>query len=314
MEEEILDNEVVETEQIFGEDYGLPEEQPIEPITEPETPIEPPKPEISPEMLKKIIKAKVDGEEFEAEVDLTNEEELRKMVQLSKMSNKRAQEAAELRKVMSQREESVKQLLTGLQSNPLEILKRIPNLDLKEIAAHILNEQLEEESLTPEQKRIRELEAEIKKAKEIEKTEKERLEKEKQDLLRAKYREEFDRDLKEAIQEQNLKYNPTVVSKMVQYMDEVHKLGLKATFKEIAPIVKEDLMKDVTDIFGDMPSEMLEKIIKADRINELVSKKAPVQTKKVVPPTANDVKPTTQQAKTKKVVRNIPAREFFKSI
>ena len=60
----------------------------------------PSKEELKQEVKAQIkkLKIKVDGKELERELDLSNEAELIKMLQMSEMSGKRAQEAAELRK------------------------------------------------------------------------------------------------------------------------------------------------------------------------------------------------------------------------
>lgn len=265
------------------------------------------------ELAKRMFKLKVDGQEVEKEFDLSNEEEIIKALQLAEMSNKRAQEAAELRKVNDQRETDLATLFEQMKSNPAAVLQKL-GVDVKGLSQKVLNEELEYESLTEEEKKIRTLEKQLQEMQEKEKSDKEKADAEKKEAVRAQYRAEMDKDLNEAIQAEGLKQNPAVMNRMVGYMSSALKNGIKTSFKEIAPIVKSDLMADISDLLGDMPTEALEKLIKSDKIAELSNKakKAalPKKVAKKVVPTASDIKDT---ANNKKIDQTGPRKRTVKS-
>lgn len=180
---------------------------------------------------KKKYKVKIDDQEQEVD-----EDEIVKGYQLAKASSKRFQEASDLRKEIGDFVNSVKQ-------NPMELLKRL-NItpadlvkksgmdhreflkaygDPYEIAEQLLMEKIEEASLTPEQKRLRELEAKEAAWKSKEEKElKERAEKEENEKLtrmEQEYVAQLEESMVQVIQSSGIKPTPKLIAQIAYELD-----------------------------------------------------------------------------------------------
>ena len=95
--------------------------------------------------LRRKFKIKVDGEELEEEIDLSDEEAIIRKLQLAAVAQKRMQEKALYEKKYGQLDKDIRSFFEILKNNPREILED-PNLniDLKQLAEQILNEEIEE--------------------------------------------------------------------------------------------------------------------------------------------------------------------------
>lgn len=106
--------------------------------------------------LKRKIKLKIDGEESEEEIDLSNDDELRKHLQMSKVAQKRMSEKAQL-------EKEIREFVDLLKKDPRRVLTD-PSIgvDLKQLAASIIEEEINQAKKSPEQIEKEKIEAELK--------------------------------------------------------------------------------------------------------------------------------------------------------
>ena len=180
---------------------------------------------------KKKYKVKIDDQEQEVD-----EDEIVKGYQLAKASSKRFQEASDLRKELSEFVNSVKQnpmeLLKKLNITPAELMKK-SGMSHKEflkaygdpydIAEQLLMERIEEASLTPEQKRLRELEAKEKSWREREEQEnKARMEKEENEKLtrmEQEYVAQLEENMVNVIQASGIKPTPKLIAQIAYELD-----------------------------------------------------------------------------------------------
>mgnify|MGYP000730495121 CR=1 FL=1 len=124
-------------------------------------------PESKPEMTKAEQKAikeyllKVNGKEIKTQIDLNDDERIKKALQLEAASQEAFQRAAAKDKELLQMNNQLDQFFKLLQENPLSILMN-PELGLnaEEIANKILDKRIEEEMKSPEQKEIEKRDAE----------------------------------------------------------------------------------------------------------------------------------------------------------
>ena len=195
--------------------------------------------------LKKF-KLKVDGEEFEEEIDLANEGELTKRLQLAKAAEKRiAQAKSEKQKAM--------EILKAFEEGTL--LKKHPKA--RELAEQLLVEQLESEMLTPEQRELKELKAY--------KEQKERAELERQKALEqaeaqqqeAKIAQSFQKTIIEAMDKSGLPKTPDMAKRMAYIMKKNLDLGLNLTPEDLAAEVKSELTGILKALTGSAEGEQL---------------------------------------------------------
>lgn len=205
--------------------------------------------------LKKY-KIKVDKEEIEESLDLDNEEEVKKHLQLSKVAQKRMNEKAAL-------EKEVAQFFQLLKDDPEAVLsdKRI-GVDVKQFAAKILEDEIKKAQKTPEQL---EQEALKKKLKEYESNDEKRQKQEKDrefDELKKHESVKYEQQVDDALKTANLPKTSYVVDKITNYM----LTALKHNVNDIQPkdvmdLVKQDMEKDIRSFFEAAPTNVIKAIL-----------------------------------------------------
>ena len=270
------------------------------------------------EVAQKIkqLKLKVDGQELiedlPFEVTPEQAEYLKKELQLSKMANKRAQEAAELRKKSQARESEL--------NNFLELLKEKPELILKEMgrdpvkfAEELLAAEVEKMQMDPKERRIKELEAEMKKIAEKESAAKKAHEEAQAKMVRDKYAADFENQLMGAMKSGSLPNNPELISRMTNYMSQAIQQGIDVSFEDLIPLVKSSHRELVKSTLKDFSAQELLELMSEAQINDVILKKTPPKKPKA-PPTAQSVAKDTAAGKqddTKLKLRDKSAGNFF---
>lgn len=259
------------------------------------------------ESRRKKFQLKVDGHDLEEEIDLDNEEEIKKHLQLSKVSQKRMQEVAEYKK-------QVAQFFDLLKNDPIRVLSDPKlSLNLKDIANRVLNEEVEDLKKTPEQrerdKAVKELEA-LRKQLEEEKKGKEAAEFKR---LQEQAAVQLDSDISSALESEGLPKNS---ERAVRYMAEALMFGLKnnmdLTAKEVAPYIKKQMLAEYRDIVSGLPEDQLEEFIGKDTISKvrkrsIAKMKAPVDTAQAIK--ASGAEPKGKATESEK----IPFKKLFTS-
>jgi hypothetical protein len=268
----------------------------------------------------KSLKLKIDGQEISEDLpfEVTPEqaEWLKKELQLARVSSKRMQEAAELRKKTIQSEEEVQNFINYLKANPMEVLEKM-GLDTKEISEKRLQAEIEKMQMSDEERKIQELQEKVRAYEEEQKRIKEQSKLEREEALRNQYAAEYEKDLMATLEESGLGYNPEIIQRLNQYMHTALKLGINLSYKDLMPMVTESINADIAKLVSSFSVEQIEKLLGEDKIKGLVSKRKVV--KKEVPPTAKSITDTTV-AKTKedpfkRVFKSGPnARDFFNGI
>jgi hypothetical protein len=290
-------------------------------VTESAPVVEGEKPQASNAEVKEVIqkikqlKLKVDGveliEDLPFEVTPEQAEYLKKELQMSKMSQKRAQEAADLRKSSSKREQELNQFLELLKDKPELILQQMGK-DPVALAEQWLQAEVEKMQMDPKDKRIMELEAEMKRVQEMESTAKKAKEEAQAKSLRDKYAADYEKDLMEAMQIGQLPNSPHLINKMVDYMAVAMKAGVDVSFKDLIPLVQEERKIELKPFIEGLSVDELLSLLSEAKVNDLIIKKTPK--KKVAPPTAQNVTKDTSSTKIdegKVNLRNKSAKDFF---
>lgn len=258
---------------------------------EQQTQAETPKEETKAEKRLKKLKLKVDGEEFEEEVDLDDDDYLVRQLQLAKMGQKRAQSYSQL-------EKEVVDFINELKTNPKKALQSsYVGLDIKKLAAEIIEEEIERSQKSPEQLAREEMENELKALKEEREREKEEArmrqlaEKQQQDI------ERYDLLFEKALNSTDLPKTPYTLKKMADWMYVALDQGVEIEPQEVANLIRDEMQSDLRSMFALMPEEVIEQFMGEENFNRVRKKKiAAAKAKKVkAAPVVSAQKPKQKQ-------------------
>jgi hypothetical protein len=273
-------------------------------------------PSLSKEEKKEIkkqikqLKLKVDGKEitedlpFEIPDDPAIKEYMTKQLQMAKMGGKRAQEFSKL-------QGEVKTFFERLRSNPEEVLSDPDvGVDVKQLAAKIIEKEIENSKKSPEQIEKEKLESELKKMKEEREKEKKDLqEKEFQRLQEQEY-QRYDTLMSKALEKSDLPKSPYIIKKMADYMLLGVQQGMDVSPEDVLPLVREEMQNDLKEMFAVMPDEVIEALVGKDVITRLRKKSVSKVKQNQIPNKKVQDTGVVQKAEEKK--EKVSFKEFFK--
>lgn len=207
----------------------------------------------------KKLKIKVDGKEYEEELDLDDEDKLIRELQLAKVAQKRMSEYSQL-------EKEVEAFITELKRNPKAVLsdKNI-GLDLKQFAAQIIEEEINNSKKSPELLEKERLEAELKAMKDEREREKEFAKQKEFEQLREQEYSRYKTSINEAINNSDLPKSEYTFKKVTDYMLLALQNGMEdITPKDVLPLVQEEMHQDLKQMFSVMPDEVIENMVGKD--------------------------------------------------
>lgn len=211
---------------------------------------------------KKKYSLKVNGKQRDVELDLSDDNEIQKQLQKAYAADEKFQEAALTRKQMEY-------LVEQLRTNPLSVLQHESlGINVKELAQKVMEQELEDLSKSPEQKRIDELEKKLKEKEDREKT----LEDEKRQNELARMQSEasqaLDDQITEAISKSSLPKSPYTVKRLADAMIEAVNMGYTdVTPDQIMPFVEQQLTEEIQRLFEASPDEVMEKLVSKKRLD-----------------------------------------------
>lgn len=225
---------------------------------------------------KKKLKLKVDGKDFEEEFDPDDDEYLTRQLQLAKVSQKRMSEKADL-------EKRVQSFIEDLRKNPRKVLSD-PDLgvDLKGLVESYLDEQIENSKKSPEQMEKEALEKKLNELQEERNKEKEEFKKKEFERLQNQAMEQYDLQVSQALEKSDLPKSPYVIKKIADYMLLGLNDGLDVTAADVLPLVREEIQKDIKEMFSVMPDEVIENLVGKDVFTRV--RKKTVAKAKTTPP------------------------------
>lgn len=242
------------------------------------------------------LKLKVDGQELEEELPFELDdnpeavEYMTRQLQLSKAAQKRMAESSQLQK-------EVKYFLEELRKNPKKVLADPSiGIDVKQLAAQIIEEEIANAQKSPEQLEKERLENELKALQEEREREREEArEKEFARLQEIEY-ERYDTLISKAIETSDLPKSPYVVKKIADYMLLGLNEGIDVSPEDVLPLVRDEIQNDLREMFAVMPDEVIEKIVGKDVFNR-VRKKNVAKAKSAPQPVKSAIKDTGASAK-----------------
>lgn len=236
------------------------------------------------------------------EKEVSSEDELVSLARLGLASNRRFQEAAKTRK-------EYEQMLETLKNAPRDVLEK-HGVDARKFAEELLIEQLQEEMLTPEQKKARDMEKRLKGFEKQEADRKAAEEERVQNEYKAKVQEEYSQKFIGALDKAGIPKNELAIIRMVELTKQALDMDLDLEVDDIARLVREDYMMEHKTLYSSMNGDQLLELFPelADRVFEAKSKKR----KPAVPPSLSSRGRQTPSAKpaAAKEERPMTTREF----
>lgn len=243
-------------------------------------------------MVKKF-QLKVNGKTIEREIDLSDDETVRRELQKAAAFQQTAQEAAELKKLYESE-------IRRLQSNPWEVLQEL-GLNPEELNEKFLEERIQHLKKTPDQIAKEEMERELanarKKLKEIEEQEKSRQEQE----IISQAEAELEQEIIEALDAHKTlpptqKTMSRIADALMYAMDFAEEKGYdpnSVSVADVIPYVEEEYRREMRELLDNAPEQMLEEYVGKQNIERLrKSRVAAVKQnpKQVIQPTAKSAK------------------------
>lgn len=199
------------------------------------------------------FRVKVDGQEMEVD-----EGELVSNYQLRKASDKKLNEAAQMRK-------QAEEFISLLRSDPIKVLNH-PGLgvNFRELAENFLIEQLQEEMMDPRDKELKAYKKRVEEIEAREREEKQRIEAEQMRAVREKYQEDYSRQITEALAQSGLPKTQETVKRIAHYLHLGLTKGVDLQVSDVIPYVKQDYIKAQRELFGAADEDMLLQLLGED--------------------------------------------------
>jgi hypothetical protein len=200
-----------------------------------------------------------------------------KLKEIERGAQEKFRQTAKERQALQAEKQQLDQINKLAKEDPKAFRKFLADkgVDPYEFAEMTLAEKLEEISLSPEQKRIRELEEKTKQYEDAERTKKEEAEKAEYQKKFAVVQQDLDREISEAWKESGLPQDVFYVKHMAAVMKDGYAMAKSGdlprplTAKEAASIVKERFEASLPRIFKQMPEEGILKLIGEENFTRL---------------------------------------------
>lgn len=223
-----------------------------------------------PKSTKRKLTLKVDGQEYTEEFDPNDDAYMTKQLQMAKMSQSRAQQAAELQKKV----DAIGSYLEQAKGNPKKLRALIKELggDEKEIAASIIEEEIANSQKTPEQLAHEKVQEELRMLKEQRENEQKEWQKREFDRLQQQEFERYEVSMMKTLESSDVPKTPYTVKKMADYMLIGLQNGVELTPDDVLPLVRDDMHDDLKQMFAIMPEEAIEQLIGTDVLKKIRQK------------------------------------------
>lgn len=211
----------------------------------------------SEEELKELIKeftVKVNGKERVIKVDMKNDAEVAKKMQMAEAAQESMQKAAEYEKQM-------KDLLESLKSNPKKLLKEM-QLDPNALAADWLEEYVKEQEMSPEEKERQAMRQELEALRQ--KVQQEELSKKQVEEEKALQEAmvNLDNEIHEALKSNSkLPKTPYVTKRISEALYWAINNGYEVKAADVVPMVEGEIKREIQQLMEDLPNEVLEELV-----------------------------------------------------
>lgn len=261
----------------------------------------------SEEQIQDMIREfelKVNGKKIKRKIDLSDEDAIRRELQLAAAGREAMQRSKELEKLYSSE-------LERLKGNPWEVLAEL-GLNPDELAYSRLEEIVKEQEKSPEQKEREMMQKELEAARKREKEREDELNRIKSEQMIREQEAELESEIESAFKSNpDLPKSPKTVMKIADALAWAMENGYKdVTVDDVIPSVRAEIEREFSDFFDNADDKLFEKYIGKKRLekyrkNRLQSIKT--NSVKDVKPTVNEMKKEPESSRKK-----IKSSEFFK--
>ena len=184
-------------------------------------------------------KLKINGQEREVTID-----EMRRMAEKAGGADEMFRQSAAMRK-------EGQELAEKLRKDPNYFVKH-PEYgpSIRKAVEDAIYEEIDMAKLTPEQRRIKELEREKEGREKDDLTKKEQAEQEKHQALREKFTIEIDRQITDALMKSDLPKTPNTVKRMAAYMQFAVQNDVQITQDDLVRVVYEDYLQEFKSLLS----------------------------------------------------------------
>lgn len=211
---------------------------------------------------KERLKYTIDGEDVEEEVDWSDRESLKKRFQLGYAAEKRmAQAKSEKSKAID--------IVKAFETDPISVLKRLPDGKGKELAEKFLLDQIQEETMTPQEKELRDLKR-FKEQREKDDAEaKKKADQERQDKMSSEFAQKFQTTIIEALEKSGLPKSPALVKMAAGLMKKKLDIGIELDASDLVGLIKNNTMETLRAVAKDADGDQLISMFGDDIANKI---------------------------------------------
>lgn len=272
-------------------------------------------------IAKKIkqLMLKIDGKEelsdelpFELEEGSEAAEYMKKQLQLAKVAQKRMSESSDYKKKLDQ----VGEYLQQAKGNPKKIRELMKDLqiDEKQLAAMIVEEELEKAKKSPAELEKEALQAELQKMKDDRDKEKKETDQREYERLVQHETERYTTMIDSALKSAGLPQSQYVKQKVSAYLLQALDKGMEVTAEDVMPFVQEDVQNEISSMFSAAPEAYIEQLLGKDNLKRL--RKRNLEKGKVAPPVPvnTQVQDTGSKSTKSKEEERVSFKNYFKKL
>jgi hypothetical protein len=249
---------------------------------------------------------KVTKERLPFEIPEEHADWMRRQMQMAKMAQVKAQESSAL-------ERDVMEFFNELRQNPKKALSNPDfGVDIKKLAAEILEEELANAQKSPEQLEKERLEIELRDLREREKQRDAELRRIQEEKIVEQAAQEFDIQMSETLDKFNIPRTPLAIKKMAEYMSLAIQSQEQPDMEVIGQLVEEEMMTDYRDHLNSLPPERIVQLL-GEEVFEKVRKDRVSRMKKAQPSVKALTKDTAQSKpkQEEKAIKKQSFKDFF---
>ena len=249
------------------------------------------------ETIARLFKVKVDGQDMEVD-----EQELLRGYAHNKAAAKRMEEASSTRK-------EAEQVLRMFKENPREAFKLLGK-DARSFAEQIINEELQEAILSPEQRELRQYKSQVAQYEAERRQAQEEYERETMESELAAQTESIQSDIINVLQTSGLPQTERTVGRIAYYMSS----AIEAGYQNIKPQdvidqVKQDYIHDFKSMLGGLSEDQIEMFLGTDLVRKVAKSTVKAEKKPQITPKSVNTNKGAEKP-TKKIMS---PRDFFGS-
>lgn len=250
---------------------------------------------------------KVNGKTVKKTIDLSDEDAIRRELQMSAAGRQSMQELAEIKKLYTNE-------LNRLKDNPWDVLEEL-GLNSEELAESLLRQKIAEAEKSPEQREREQMQRELEEARRELQRQKEEAELARMTQLEHEAAAELETEIEEALSShETLPRSQKTIARIADTMLWAMENGYPdVTVKDVIPTVEDEIRKELQEFMSQLPDQMFDQYLGKKNMERLRQRRLNDLKKQ---PKKEKLKATTQSLKNTedKPKKKMRAKDFFKNL